>query len=101
MIELLWTAAPGTYLYRDRLHATAQASEVRVVSVELPPAKSKFDKVLDKEVAYYEGAVLMRVAYAGLAVPFRLTASAQGCAEAAGICYAPVMHELDISGVSP
>jgi len=99
VIELMWIAAPGTYLYKDRLSVRTDHPQVEITQVDLPPAQTKYDRALEKTVAYYEGSVLMRVAYAGPAVPFRLLASAQGCAEAVGLCYPPVTRELAISGV--
>lgn len=98
-IELMWIAAPGTYLYRDRFRVKTDNPRVQVTQVELPPALTKFDRALEQTVAYYEGAVLVRVSYAGPAVPFHLIASAQGCAEVAGICYPPVSRELSIGAV--
>lgn len=98
-IELMWIAAPGTYLYRDRFSVKTDNSKVQVTQIELPPALTKFDRALEQTVAYYEGAVLVRVSYAGPAVPFHLIASAQGCAEVAGICYPPVSRELPIGAV--
>lgn len=98
-IELMWIAAPGTYLYRDRIGVKTDNPQVSVVRVDLPPARTKHDATFNQDVAYYEGAVLVRVTYAGPAIPFTLIATAQGCAEDR-FCYPPVSRELPISGVS-
>jgi len=98
-IELMWIAAPGTYLYRDRMGVKTDNPQVSVVRVDLPPARTKHDATFNQDVAYYEGSVLVRVTYAGPAVPFNLIATAQGCADDR-FCYPPVSRELPISGVS-
>lgn len=98
-IELMWIAAPGTHLYRDRFSVISDNPHVVISSVELPPARSKYDQVLGQTVAYYEGATVLRVIYKGPAEPFSLVVSAQGCAEAVGICYAPVSRRLPVEGV--
>jgi thiol:disulfide interchange protein DsbD len=102
-LRLLWTIAPGTYLYRDRLQVKLQGpAGVTLGPYELPPAEIKPDSVRPDgsigEVALYHEAIdlsLPLVRTDPNPTRIELKVGYQGCAER-GICYPPITKTLSL-----
>jgi thiol:disulfide interchange protein DsbD len=92
-VRLHWSIAPGYYLYRDRLVATASPSGTRLDAV-LPPGIRKNDPNFGVLEVYHDG-VTMKVA-PGSATAVDVTW--QGCAEA-GLCYPPQKQTIQVATV--
>lgn len=93
-INLVWTIAPGYYLYRDRLEVTAKPPGT-AIKVERPAGEQKEDPNFGAMEVYHDR-VAVKV-QAGRATS--LAVSWQGCAEA-GLCYPPQTREVMLSAVS-
>lgn len=93
-IDLVWTIAPGYYLYRDRLEVTAKPPGT-AIKVERPAGEQKEDPNFGAMEVYHDR-VAVKV-QAGRATS--LAVSWQGCAEA-GLCYPPQTREVMLSAVS-
>ncbi|MBL0726935.1 protein-disulfide reductase DsbD [Piscinibacter sp. HJYY11] len=88
-IEVRFDIAPGYYLYRERLGATAEPAGIQVTELRIPAGKIKYDETFQKDVETYRDSVTMTVALAHMpATPFKLTITNQGCADK-GLCYSP------------
>lgn len=97
-LEVLFLAAPGYYLYAEKFRFEADNKAVRVASVELPPGQTKWEEEFGKTITYFRGLVRVRVTLDGPQIPVKLTAHAQGCADA-GVCYPPVSRTFEVPGV--
>ena len=96
-VEAVFQIASGYYLYKDKLHFSADAG-VKLGKAALPKAKVKQDEYFGK-VEYYRGdlRVVLPVSFPGKAVKnFKLKANFQGCADL-GVCYPPQEGVLEIS----
>jgi thiol:disulfide interchange protein DsbD len=91
---LTWSIAPGYYLYRDRIAATASPSGTRV-ETELPPGIRKDDPNFGVMEVYHD-AVTMKVVPAGATA---LDVTWQGCADA-GLCYPPQTQTIQVAGAT-
>ncbi len=90
VVEFDYLIAPGYILYKDRFSAELVGASGRL-ELELPPAQSKFDQVTKHQIDFYRDRVTVRVKLpAGQTRPTGVTATAQGCAVEAGVCYPPV-----------
>jgi thiol:disulfide interchange protein DsbD len=90
-VQLSWTIAPGTYLYRERIGAKAQ--DGAPIPIKTAPGQVEDDPTFGPTEVY------RRSAQAGIASPDlphagNLAVTYQGCAER-GICYPPVTREID------
>jgi thiol:disulfide interchange protein DsbD len=90
-------AAPGYYLYRDKLRFSAEPSAVALGAARLPPGEELQDEFFGK-VRVYRGEVEVRLP---VRVPqgmsgFTLVVRSQGCADA-GVCYTPQEQRLAIA----
>lgn len=94
-VEIDFRIAAGYYLYRDRFSFSTDNPSVKVASVALPPALSRFDPMLGRNVEFYTDRVTVRLRLSGPSVPVNLTAKAQGCAEI-GLCYPPVSRTYSV-----
>ncbi|MGI6244587.1 MAG: protein-disulfide reductase DsbD [Pseudochelatococcus sp.] len=92
-LQLIWTVAPGNYLYRDSLKATLDGE---AAAIETPPGDDKDDPNFG-HVEIYHGSVSGRIA--DLPDTGRLEIDYQGCAEQ-GICYPPVRKTVDLATLS-
>jgi thioredoxin:protein disulfide reductase len=92
-IEVVVTAAPGYYLYRDQFKF--EASGVTLGMPVLPQGKTKFDETLQKEVETYRDAVHITVPVQSAPARFQLMVTSQGCADK-GLCYPPLQRALDV-----
>lgn len=93
--------APGYILYRDRFSFTTDDASVRLANLAVRPPAVKYDKALEKEVAYYGDRVSFQFDVTGKAVPFRLVVKAQGCAVEQGVCYPPVSKDFQVPALTP
>lgn len=96
-LELLFLAAPGYYLYAERFQFETDNKAVRVATVQLPPGQTKWEEEFGKTITYFRGLVRVKVTLEGPAIPVRLTARAQGCADV-GVCYPPVVRTFEVAG---
>lgn len=88
-IEVRVDVAPGYYLYRERLGATAEPAGIQITELRIPAGKIKYDETFQKDVETYRDSVSMTVALAQMpATPFKLSITNQGCADK-GLCYSP------------
>jgi thiol:disulfide interchange protein DsbD len=92
-VEVVVTAAPGYYLYRDQFKF--EASGVTLGVPALPQGKTKFDETLQKEVETYRDAVHITVPVQSAPARFQLMVTSQGCADK-GLCYPPLQRALDV-----
>lgn len=95
-IAVDFNIAPGYVLYRERFSFATDEPKVRLVSAAFPVPVVKFDKAMDREVAYYSDHVSIQFDVAGDAVPFRLIVKAQGCAVEQGVCYPPISKDFQV-----
>lgn len=90
VVEFDYQIAPGYILYKERFSAELLGAPGRL-ELDLPPAQTKFDHVTNHQVDFYRDRVTVRVKLpTGQAKPAGVTATAQGCAVEAGVCYPPV-----------
>lgn len=87
-LAMVWKIAEGYKLYKTSLSAQSLNEQVKLATLSLPPAKSGFDKGLDKVVETYLNQVTATVVLPAGAQGFDLEVSYQGCA-VAGLCYPP------------
>lgn len=90
-------AAPGHYLYRDKLRFSAEPSTVVVGAARLPAGQELHDEFFGK-VLIYRGEVEIRVPVrlpAGSST-FTLLVRSQGCSDA-GVCYTPQEQRLTLT----
>jgi thioredoxin:protein disulfide reductase len=90
-VSLSWTAAPSTYLYKEKFAVTALPASIGVKPLALPDGDRHFDEAFGKEVESLRGRISSPVAFTG---PLPASQAAwlkvvyQGCADA-GLCYPP------------
>ncbi len=89
-LTVIWTAAPGTYLYRDSLGARVDG---HAAALALPPGTEKDDPNFGR-VEVYHGYVDGTVRDAP--ARGRLVVTLQGCADE-GICYPPLARAIDLA----
>ncbi|MGH6703089.1 MAG: protein-disulfide reductase DsbD domain-containing protein, partial [Bradyrhizobium sp.] len=94
-LRLIWAIAPGYYLYRDRIQASAELANAKIGAPQFPAGQVKNDEYFGKQVVYHNELVVplpvQRATDAALTVPLKVTY--QGCAEA-GLCYPPVTRQV-------
>jgi thiol:disulfide interchange protein DsbD len=98
-LELDFTAAPGTYLYRERMRATVRPASVLAEPLSLPAGDKKFDETFGKELEVYHGPVTARLRLQpGVAAgtPAWVEVVYQGCADA-GLCYPPQKRHFKLT----
>src|SRR3990167_7728374 len=95
MIEARWKIAPDYYLYRDKFKFEA-IEGVTLRNPVFPRGKKKQDPLFGT-VETYTKAVKVRlpIERQGSAQSLRLRITAQGCNEPVGICYPPIVKEVD------
>ncbi len=87
-VQLNFTIAPKTHLYRDRLIFAGLPDTVSVGAPVMPDGKRQYDATFEKEVeVYYEGLAITLPVQADAGVAF-LKLGYQGCADE-GLCYPP------------
>jgi len=97
--QLHFALAPDYHLYRDRLALAAGDGGAEPLALELPPARTVYDRNFDQDMAIYEGSLTVPI---GLSTaPDNgerrvLVLDYQGCADA-GLCYPPQTRELNLA----
>ena len=97
-IELHFEIAPGYYLYRDKIKASALPAGIALGELQMPPGEVKYDENFQKEVALFRRAVDVVVAVPQAAAgpsTFKLVVGNQGCADQ-GLCYPPMQRTLQV-----
>src|SRR3989344_2684646 len=94
-LEASWKIAPDYYLYRDKFKF--EALDGTQLREPLSPRGKKKDDPLFGEVETYTRSVKIRVPYtrAAGATTARLLITAQGCNEPVGVCYPPIVKEVE------
>lgn len=95
-------AAPGYYLYRDKLRFSAESAAVTLGEPRLPAGQEIEDEFFGR-VRIYRGEVEARVAVQRLpagAAGLTLVVRFQGCADA-GLCYTPREQRLTLERGRP
>lgn len=87
-LAVVWDIADGYKLYQSSLGVKALDPSVTIPPMILPPAKSGFDKGLNKVVETYQHSVTGTLGLPKASPPIELEVSYQGCA-VAGLCYPP------------
>jgi len=95
MLEARWKIAPGYYLYRDKFKFEALGG-AKLKDPVFPRGKVKQDPLLG-QVETYIKSVKVRLPLDGqpAAPTVRLRITAQGCNEPVGVCYPPIVKEID------
>lgn len=94
-LEASWKIAPGYYMYRDKFKFES-LDGTRLQEPVIPRGKIKKDPLFG-EVETYTKSVTVRIPYtrAEGAATSRLRITAQGCNEPVGVCYPPILKEVD------
>lgn len=92
-VELIFTTAPGYYLYREQFKFVASAAELG--TPVLPVGNVKFDETFQKEVESYRDVVRISLPVSRAASQFELLVTNQGCADR-GLCYPPMQRSVDV-----
>ncbi len=94
-LEASWKIAPGYYMYRDKFQFEA-LDGTQLKAPVIPRGKVKDDPLFGK-VETYTKAVKIRLPFtrAEGAATARLRITSQGCNEPVGVCYPPVVKEID------
>jgi thiol:disulfide interchange protein DsbD len=96
-LVVILTAAPGYYLYRDRLAFESATPGVTLGEPSLPAGLDHEDEFFGKQVIYRDRVqVGVPVTFAGAAQDFELKLKLQGCADA-GLCYPPQTWSVPVS----
>ncbi|RZI80020.1 MAG: protein-disulfide reductase DsbD [Rubrivivax sp.] len=98
-VVLNFKIAPGTYLYRERLHVDSVPASVKLAIDTLPTGDRKYDETFGKELEVYHQqlAVSFKVDPATPAgTPAMAQVGYQGCADA-GLCYPPQVRHFRLT----
>jgi thiol:disulfide interchange protein DsbD len=96
-LEARWKIAPGYYLYRDKFKFEALEGAT-LKNPAYPRGKKKQDPLFG-EVETYAKTVKVRLPFKRLdnASIVRLQITAQGCNEPVGVCYPPIVKQVDFN----
>jgi thiol:disulfide interchange protein DsbD len=94
-LEASWKIAPGYYMYRDKFRFEA-LDGTQLKTPVIPRGKVKDDPLFGK-VETYTKSVKIRLPFtrAAGASTARLRITSQGCNEPVGVCYPPIVKEID------
>ena len=97
-IRVHFVIADGYYLYRNKIQITTEPADIFGEGQFIQQGQQKHDEFFGTQQIYYDHAdVVWRYSTKGTqTVPYQLTLSYQGCADA-GICYPPVENTFTIS----
>ncbi|VUD40349.1 Thiol:disulfide interchange protein DsbD [Thalassocella blandensis] len=88
-LELLWTIAPGYYLYQHQFKLEAQtADKSEKFELTFGDGKLKYDEYYEKELTVYYTSTDVVAPLPEFDKPYQLKITSQGCADA-GLCYPP------------
>lgn len=92
-VELIFTIAPGYYLYREQFKFAASGATLG--TPVLPAGKSKFDETFRKTVETYRDVLRISVPVSQAANRIQLLVTNQGCADK-GLCYPPQERGVEV-----
>ena len=92
-VEVVVTAVPGYYLYREQFKFDAPGATLG--APVMPEGKTKFDETFQKNVETYRDAVRITIPVQQAPARFRLLVTNQGCADK-GLCYPPMQRGIEI-----
>ena len=92
-VEVIFTIAPGYYLYREQFKFAANGATLG--TPVLPPGHIKFDQTFQKNVETYRDAVRISIPVQQAAAKFQLLVTNQGCADK-GLCYPPQHRNVEV-----
>lgn len=97
-IHVYFIIAEGYYLYQNKIQINTEPADMFGSGHFIQQGQQKNDEFFGTQQVYYDHAdVVWRYSAKGAqTVPYQLTLSYQGCADA-GICYPPVENTLTIS----
>ncbi|WP_100138192.1 protein-disulfide reductase DsbD [Snodgrassella alvi] len=96
-VRVRFVIAKGYYLYQNKIQVSTKPEGLFDDAQFVQSGTLKHDEFFGTQQVYYNHAdVLWRYSAGAQTVPYQLTLSYQGCAEA-GICYPPVENTLTIS----
>ncbi|WP_100090872.1 protein-disulfide reductase DsbD [Snodgrassella alvi] len=96
-VRVHFVIAKGYYLYQNKIQVSTKPEGLFDAAQFVQSGTQKHDEFFGTQQVYYNHAdVLWRYSAGAQTVPYQLTLSYQGCAEA-GICYPPVENTLTIS----
>ena len=93
-VEVIFTIAPGYYLYREQFKFATTGATLGVPV--LPPGHIKFDETFQKNVETYRDVVRISVPVQQASGTFQLLVTNQGCADK-GLCYPPQHRNIEVS----
>lgn len=93
-VEVVFSIAPGYYMYREQFRFVA--SGTMFGAPEMPSGKVKYDETFRKDVETYRERVNIRVPVDHAPAVFRLDVSSQGCADK-GLCYPPMQSSAEVA----
>lgn len=92
-VEVIYTVAPGYYLYREQFKFAANGATLG--TPVLPAGKTKFDETFQKTVETYRDIVRIAVPVQQGSARFQLLVTNQGCADK-GLCYPPQQRGIEV-----
>lgn len=96
-LDIHFKIAPKYYMYRERFEFTLAPDASRLGQLQFPRGTVKYDPTFEKDLEVYHNRVTVRVPILdGASQPLKLAVTSQGCADA-GLCYAPMTSELNLS----
>jgi thiol:disulfide interchange protein DsbD len=93
-VEVVFTAEPGYYLYREAFKF--EAASATLGAPVLPVGKTKFDETFQKNVETYRDVVRITIPVQQAPARFQLLVTNQGCADK-GLCYPPMQRAIDVA----
>lgn len=97
-VEIAIRVAPGYYLYKDKISASTDSTQVQPGAIELPAGEMKTDQYFGN-IEVYHNDVFGKLPLARAtpeAMELTLNVKYQGCADG-GICYPPVTRAMSVS----
>jgi thiol:disulfide interchange protein DsbD len=94
-IKLVWTIAPGNYLYRAMIGAKNAMPPGAPLTIRTPAGEPKDDPDFGPQEVYRDG-LQAEIASVDLQGLKNIIVTYQGCAEKYQICYPPVFKTIDL-----
>lgn len=94
-VKLVWTIAPGNYLYRAMIGAKNAMPPGAPIAVRTPAGEPKDDPDFGPQEVYRD-MLQAEIASADLQGLHEIVVTYQGCAEKYQICYPPVFKTIDL-----
>ena len=96
-IKLYWEIAEGYYLYRNRIKASSEQTDVKLGALEMPNGEPHQDEYFGSQEIYRQElvATIAVTPMSGAAHTLKLTVGYQGCADK-GLCYPPQKRQVNV-----